>query len=164
MDRKQLVVATCMFLVMLGGVLHAAVDEKSGATAVAQRSPDQDRKALIALEKEWLENEHDPATLARILATDFDHPVAAGEFLTKAQHIFYATKLRPPGNLKRRFSRLQVRLYGDVGIVNGIVVSSDEKGKELGRSIFTDVFNYQGGKWQAINAQENKVESPPRPK
>jgi predicted GNAT superfamily acetyltransferase len=164
MNRKQLITSGCMFLAILGGAFHVAADEKSATTAVAQRSPEQDRKALIALEKEWLENEHDPGFLARILATDFVHPVAAGVSLTKAQHIYHATTLHQPDNLKRQFGRLQVRLYGDVGIVNGIVVSSDEKGNEVGRSIFTDVFNYQGGKWQAINAQENKVEPGPRPK
>ena len=49
-------------------------------------------------------------------------------------------------------------MYGDVGIVNGIVVTSDENGKQLDRTIFTDVFAWREGRWQAINAQENKVE------
>jgi len=53
---------------------------------------------------------------------------------------------------------LKVRVYGDVGIVNGIVVTSDENGKQLDRTIFTDVFAWREGRWQAINAQENKVE------
>src|ERR1041384_7687526 len=152
MNRKQLVASGYMVLAILGSVFHAAADEKSDAKAVAQRSPDRDRQALIALENTWLGSEHDAATLERILAPDFVHPVAAGEFLTKAQHILYATKHLPPANLKQRFERLNVRLYGDVGIVNGIVVSSDEKGNEGERAIFTDVFSYHSGKWQAINA------------
>jgi predicted GNAT superfamily acetyltransferase len=54
-------------------------------------------------------------------------------------------------------------MYGDVGIVNGIVVTSDAHGKDVNRTIFTDVFVYRDGRWQAINAQENKVEADSRP-
>jgi hypothetical protein len=72
-------------------------------------TPQQDRQALIALEDEWLRAEHDAAALDRILAPDFIHPVAPGDFLNKAQHIYYSTKYLPPGNLKQRFDNLQVR-------------------------------------------------------
>jgi hypothetical protein len=61
-------------------------------------------------------------------------------------------------NLKKPFDSLKVRLYGDVGIANGIVVASDEHGKDVNQTIFTDVFVYRDGRWQAINAQENKVD------
>jgi hypothetical protein len=43
-----------------------------------------------------------------------------------------------------------------VGIVTGIVVS-EEPGKEAEKTIFTDVFAFRQGRWQAINAQENRV-------
>jgi hypothetical protein len=113
---------------------------------------------LIALENAWLKGEHDAAALDPILASDFIHPVVTGDFLTKAQHIYYSSRHRPPANLKNRFGNLSVRMYGDVGIVNGIVVTSDKDGKDVSRTIFTDVFVYRDGRWQAINAQENKVE------
>jgi hypothetical protein len=128
------------------------------ATTAPQRSMEQDRQALIALENRWLEGEHDAAVLDPILASDFIHPVATGDFLTKAQHIYYSSRHLPPPNLKNRFDNLRVRIYGDVGIVNGIVATSDEHGKDVNRTIFTDVFVYRDGRWQAINAQENKVE------
>jgi hypothetical protein len=129
-----------------------------GVSAVLQRTAAQDKEALIELENTWLKGEHDAAVLERILAPGFVHPVVTGDFLTKAQHIYYSTRRLPPANLKQRFDQLNVRLYGDVGIVNGIVVTSDQTGKQLDRSIFTDVFAYREGRWQAINAQENKVE------
>lgn len=125
-----------------------------------KRSAAEDRQALISLENEWLTGEHNAAVLERVLAADFVHPVMTGDFLTKSQHIFYTTKHLPPTNLKQRFDSLSVRLYGDVGIVNGIVVTSNELGKDVDRSIFTDVFAYRDGRWQAINAQENRVEIP----
>ena len=48
---------------------------------------------------------------------------------------------------------MHVRVYGTVGIVNGIVVETS--GSTLvRRTLFTDVFAYRDGKWQAVNAQE----------
>ena len=135
-----------------------------GAAHAPQRTAEKDRQALVALENEWLGSEHDAAALERILAPDFVHPVATGDFLTKAQHIYYSTKYLPPANLKQRFEQMSVRVYGDVGIVNGIVVTSDEHGQEVDKTIFTDVFAYRDGRWQAINAQENRVEKRPPPK
>jgi len=133
-------------------------------SSAAQRTAAQDKEALIELENAWLVGEHDAAVLERVLAPDFVHPVVSGDFLTKAQHIYYSSKRQPPPNLKQSFDQLHVRLYGDVGIVNGIVVTSDRAGKALDRSIFTDVFVYREGRWQAINAQENKVEQLAPPK
>ncbi len=128
------------------------------AAATPQRTAEQDRQALIALENTWLRGEHDAAVLDPILASDFIHPVVTGDFLTKAQHISYSSRHVPPANLKNRFENLSVRIYGDVGIVSGIFVTSDEHGKDVNRTIFTDVFVYRDGRWQAINAQENEVE------
>jgi len=53
-------------------------------------------------------------------------------------------------------------LYGDVGIANGSVIATDASGKELDRTMFTDVFVYRDGRWQAINAQENSVRQMPK--
>ena len=121
------------------------------------RTPERRRAALIALENEWLANEHNAAALERILASDFVHPLPTGEFVTKAQHIAFSSAHPPPANQKQHFDQLRVRVYGDAGIVNGIVVTSDEEGREVDRTIFTDVFVKRDGRWQAVNAQENAV-------
>ena len=150
---------SCCTLVLAGLVISFIMRPHGVALAKAQpRTADRDRQALIALENTWLSGEHDAAALERVLAADFLHPVVTGDFLTKSQHINYSTKYLPPANLKLRFDNLSVRLYGDVGIVNGIVINSDEHGKDVDRTIFTDVFAYRDGRWQAINAQENRVE------
>jgi hypothetical protein len=133
------------------------------------RNPEQDRAALIALENDWLANEHNAAALERILASDFVHPLPTGDFVTKAQHIEFSSAHPPPANQKRRFDQMQVRVYGDVGIVNGVVVTTDEKGpsrtdgdQEVHRTVFTDVFVWRDSRWQAVNAQENAVGLSPR--
>jgi hypothetical protein len=121
-----------------------------------RRSEERDRQTLIDLENEWL-NANDAPTLNRILASDYVHLVFTGDFLTKAQHIDWFTKHPRPPNLKSRFERLDIRLYGNFGIANGVVVTSDENNKEIGRNVFTDVFAYRDGHWQAINGQETDV-------
>ena len=133
----------------------------TGSPLQAQsRTPEQDRAALIALENEWLANEHNASVLERILASDFVHPLPTGDFVTKAQHIAFLSAHPRPANLKQHFDQMRVRVYGDVGIVNGVVVTTDEKDHEVDRTVFTDVFVWQDGRWQAVNAQENAVRKP----
>jgi hypothetical protein len=61
-------------------------------------------------------------------------------------------------------SALQPRLGLIIpSFVNGIAINSDEHGKDVDRTIFADVFAYSDGRWQAINAQENRVETMLRP-
>jgi Domain of unknown function (DUF4440) len=140
-------------LIVVGLALSASVN----ATAQERRGPETDKKNLITLENRWL-RARDAATLDGILAQDFVHPVSAGLFLTKAEHIDWFIKHLPPPNRQTRFDHLQVRVYGDTGIANGMVIATDDAGKELDRSVFTDVFVYRDGRWQAVNAQENRVE------
>jgi hypothetical protein len=124
--------------------------------AQASRDVESDKRQLLALEDQWL-HARDTALLDRILAADFVHPVPAGVFLTKRQHIDWFAKHLPPASSKTRLEQVKVRIYGDTAIVNGMVIASDETGKELHRTVFTDVFVYRDGRWQAVNAQENRV-------
>jgi hypothetical protein len=95
-----------------------------GAAGDETRNSDRDRDALVALENEWLKNQHNAAALEHILASDFLHPVVTGDMLTKAQHIQFSSRHLPPPDLKNHFEGLQVRVYGDVGIVSGLVVTT----------------------------------------
>lgn len=124
--------------------------------AQTTRTPDADKQTILHLEEEWL-HARDGATLDRILASDFVHPVPQGVFLTKAQHIDWYVHHLPRLERKTSLDHVQVRLYGETAIVNGLVIGSDEAGKELDRTIFTDVFVYRDGRWQAVNGQENRV-------
>ena len=126
----------------------------------AARANDSAGDELIARENQWLAGTHDRAVLDDILAPDFLHPLGNGVFATKAQHIKYATTHLPPPNLHQRFEQMKVRIYGNIGIVNGIVVTSDQHGRDVERTVFTDVFLAREGRWRAINAQENKVQKP----
>ncbi|HVH30979.1 MAG TPA: nuclear transport factor 2 family protein [bacterium] len=146
----------------IAGVLAASIIATNLCPPVSAqtRTSGANRQALLSLEHDWL-TAHDSATLDRILAPDFIHPIGTGDFLTKAAHIHWFAGHPPPAGIRYRFDRLDVRLYGDVGIVNGTVVAEDDRGAELDRTVFTDVFAYRQGRWQAVNGQENRVGPPP---
>jgi hypothetical protein len=139
------------FSILLITLLVAAVNRSDPGKIEA------DRKAIIELEKDWLGHESDAPTLNRILAEDFIHPVSQGIFLTKRQHIAWSVKHpRPPGH-KARFENLDVRVYAETAIANGIVEASDVPDEQPKRTVFSDVFVYRAGRWQAVNAQENAM-------
>jgi hypothetical protein len=125
----------------------------AGVTVEPLRGAGDQNQTLIELEKRWLEAEDDPSVLEGILADDFVHVLPFG-FVTKAEQLRYMrTHPSPQARPARHFEDLKVRVYGNAGIVNGIVVSISREGKAE-KTIFTDVFAYRDGKWQAVNAQE----------
>lgn len=119
------------------------------------RDTSRDQAAIRTLEQEWLEA-RDAATLDRILAQDFLHPVTGGDVLTKDQHIAWVVGHPRPESTKVSFESLRVRLYGTVAIANGIVIAR-APGQSPQRTVFTDVFVWRDQRWQAVNAQENPV-------
>jgi hypothetical protein len=56
---------------------------------------------------------------------------------------------------------MEVRLFGDVGQAYGVVSVSDDTGSEVSRFMFTDVFAYRRGRWQAVSAEETVVVAEP---
>jgi hypothetical protein len=114
--------------------------------------PEQARAQLLQLENHWLQVEDDPDALESILAPDFLHVVGAGIITKDEQLSFMRKHPAPKPRPEEHFEDMHVRVYGNVGIVNGIVVANDA-GKTR-RTLFTDVFAYRDGKWQAVSAQE----------
>jgi hypothetical protein len=41
-----------------------------------------------------------------------------------------------------------------------LVATTTKDGNTGAKTVFTDIFVYRDGRWQAINAQENAVQSP----
>jgi hypothetical protein len=136
------------FMILIAGL-------SAGVSGFAPHDADADRKAIVALEDLWL-NAYDAPTLDRILASDFRHPVVTGQFLTKQQHIEWTVAHPPPQARKARFEHMDVRLFNDVAIANGVVLTEGLTPAPM-RTIFTDVFVRRDGRWRAINAQENEV-------
>ncbi|HWG48166.1 MAG TPA: nuclear transport factor 2 family protein [Candidatus Acidoferrales bacterium] len=125
----------------------------------AQKIPKPDavraKRALLPLEQRWLQAEDDPAIQEKILADDFVHVLPSGMISKQDQLDFLRSRKRPADELQRHFEQLKVRIYGATGIVNGIVVATDKSGAPVRKTVFTDVFAYRNGRWQAVNSQEN---------
>jgi hypothetical protein len=129
-------------------VLFATVpSHPSGAQAAAEKS----RQEVLDLESHWLEVEDDPAALESILAPDFLHVVPAG-IITKDEQLNFMRKHPSPHPGSKHLEKMHVRIYDNVAIVNGMVVSARAEGTQ--KTLFTDVFVCRDGKWQAVNAQE----------
>lgn len=118
--------------------------------------PGLDKEGLVAVEWVWL-NAKDAATLARILAPDYVHVIPGAGFITREQQIAWFKAHPVPPGVERRFEDLRERIYGEVGIVNGVVVRTTPSDAKPHRTLFTDVFVYQDGRWQAVNSQENEA-------
>lgn len=143
-------------IVLLATILGATL-----CASAPKRSARDDRQAVVALENQWIDA-RDAATLDRLLADDFVHPVYSGDIINKAQNIDWLTKHPRPANSHARFAQLEVRLFGDVAQAYGAVSVSDDSGREVSRSVFTDVFVYRNGRWQAVSAQETAVTAEPK--
>jgi Domain of unknown function (DUF4440) len=115
-------------------------------------SADNRKQELLELENHRLQVENDPNALESILAPDFLHVVLAG-IITKEQQLSFMRRHPAPDETpKKHFEDMHVRVYGTVGIVNGVVVETGAGGSR--KTLFTDVFAYRDGKWQAVSAQE----------
>ena len=132
----------------------------ASATFAQQGRRSKDREAIGRLENEWL-HAKDAATLDRIQAPDFVHVIPVDHFMNKREHIDWHMKHPEPEEHHTKFDKFNVRFYGDTAIVNGSVIAINPLGKVLERTMFTDVFVFRDGKWQAVNAQENAA--PPGP-
>lgn len=144
--HSRTIIASCALLVVFSPI-----------SLVTHAKPDasQAKQELLGLENQWLKSQGDPQALEHILADDFVHALPSG-FITKQDQIgFVRTHHFPPDKLKRHFENLRVRVYGTAGIVNGIVVATNSSGATVKQTVFTDVFAYRDGHWQAVNAQEN---------
>jgi len=119
------------------------------------KSVEESKQELLALENRWLQAEDDPVAVEGILAPDFLH-VVPGAIITKEQHLQFLREHAARGQgSKKHFEDLHIRVYGDAGIVNGAVI--DQTGPGERKTLFTDVFAYRDGKWQAVSAQELPV-------
>ena len=116
---------------------------------------------IVQLENQWLQAEDNPKTLQSILADDFVH-LAPDGLVTKDEQIRYLTTHRNGQEQGKHFEDMRVRMFANIAIANGIVASA-ENGK-IEKTLFTDVFAYRSGKWQAVNAQETPLADSPENK
>jgi hypothetical protein len=148
-------------VVIVSTVLVVSLTAAAGlrASTGSLHDPTDAKQQLLKLEDQWLQGLQNPNAQEQILADDFVHALASG-FITKKDQLDYLrNRKQSEDGLARHFDHLRVRIYGTAGIVNGMVVTTDRSGKVIKKkSVFTDVFAYRDGRWQAVNAQENEFQ------
>ncbi len=120
-------------------------------------------QALIQMEHDWsrADTEKDAATLDRILADDWIGIDFEGTVLTKPQ----ALRDINSGSASLEstvLSDMKVRIYGNTAIVTGTDTEKSEyHGKDSsGKYLWTDVFVFRNGRWQAVSSQSTRLAMP----
>jgi len=139
----------CTMFLLPGAMPHQTSSQLS--------SVEMSKQELLELENHWLQVESDPDALEGVLAPDFLHVVPEG-IITKSEQLSFMRKHPAPVQKgERHFENMRVRVYGSVGIVNGVVVETGNDEVKR-KTLFTDVFAYRDGKWQAVSSQELPVD------
>jgi hypothetical protein len=125
---------------------HAAVD------CAAFHQP-RSAAGVIATENAWVKAlaARDAKALSCILAPGFMDMAWNGQLHARAE-VLAALPKRPNNGIK--LSNVKVELSGDGAIVRGVNTATSPDGSLLGRVRFEDIFQYRGGMWRALTAQE----------
>lgn len=119
-----------------------------------------DNQAVLAAQRQWLDgyNRRDAKILASIEAEDFRISFGDGRIETKADQLANIRKDLPVGaRYAIAVETTEVRLYGKVAVLTGIVVEKGAFPDNLGalktfaqRSRYTDTWIFRKGQWHVV--------------
>jgi ketosteroid isomerase-like protein len=120
----------------------------------------QDEQALMKIQHEWVEArvKGDSSYTRRLETEDCTIVWPDGRIVNKRGDLESMT-----GDIvfsEFKIYNLQVRLYGDTGIVVGESIIKAHKGKQDlldGKFVWTDTFAKQGGQWKVVASQITPV-------
>ncbi|MGH8213792.1 MAG: nuclear transport factor 2 family protein [Rhodanobacteraceae bacterium] len=124
------------------------------------RAKDSDPAQIVSLEHRWLAaiRSGDREALGQILADGFIDIDTDGRMRDRAEAIARASA---PPDATQKITQLNVRVFGDTAIADGInTVHLQSQGWIVGVA-FTDVFVRKHGAWRAVSAQETLRKPPP---
>lgn len=156
------VTAMALLFMLAGCGGHPVKEPEPGA---ADPSTQRAQMELAQVEVAWgraLET-HDTAFFRQTLADDF---IATGgpTVLTKAEFLADLGRAKQ-APLPYRLQDTRVRIYGDVGIVTGLITFENPAGPAGPPSRYTEVWVRHEGRWQAVHGHYNTVEvTSPAPK
>ncbi|HLZ12130.1 MAG TPA: nuclear transport factor 2 family protein [Candidatus Acidoferrum sp.] len=139
------IVFSLLFWSMLSPVAH-------GATCPTGQPKDE--AALVQIEHKWVQaaERHDIAALECILADEFEEADFDGSLISRSAMLASAAK---PSNGHSELADMHAHIYGDVAVVRGIGVNS-ENGRPAGKTRFTDIFVYRNGRWQCVAGHDSR--------
>ena len=139
-------------LFSLGSPLVAQAQQSSGATA----------KAVLALEKQWLESQktNNPDLVAPLLADKIVSTGSDGEVTNKTQML---AQMKTRKYATAEYDHVQVMVYGNTAIATGGYkgTGTDASGKPFNdNDRWTDTWlKMPDGKWQCIATQDSHVKT-----
>jgi hypothetical protein len=122
----------CCVMVCGTILLTCPLSPESTGKQVSVKNPKQE---VFNLENHWLQVEDDPNGLESVLAPDFPHVVPVG-IITKNEQLDFMRKHPSHGQSSKHFEDMDVRVYGNVAIVNGMVVAISGRGTH--KTLFTE--------------------------
>ncbi len=129
----------------------------TGNTGVASETLNASAQ-LKQMEDDWVKAtvQKNKVEIARIEALDYQSITADGKVHGQQEDI---AALANANYTDISNSDLEIRMYGDTGIVTGIAhVKGQENGEDItGDYRFTDVFVKRDGKWQAVNTATTRL-------
>ena len=119
----------------------------------------QEEQALMKIQHEWAEAriKNDSSYTRRIEADDCTIVWPDGSIVNKQADLQSMTDIVFS---EFKIQNLQVRLYGDTGIVVGEGMIEAHKGEQAllgGKFVWTDTFVKQGGEWKVVASQITSV-------
>ncbi len=146
----------CLLLSLLAVAFLAG----PGFGQVASSAPSSDEQQIRKIEQEWLDAivKRDASYVEKVEADDYTVTGPLGRTLNKQEDVKDTTGGETTFE-KMTIDQLNVRLYGDTAIANGIAtVKAKTKGKnESGRYAWTDVFVKMNGEWKAVSGQVTAI-------
>ena len=123
------------------------------------RGHSQEEQQLIKIQHEWAEArvKGDSSYTRRLEAQDCTIVWPDGRIVNKPGDLQSMTDI---AFSEFKIQNLQVRLYGDTGIVIGEGIIKAHKGKQDllgGKFVWTDTFLKQGGEWKVVASQITPV-------
>ena|SRR5215510_15760547 len=117
-----------------------------------EMAPDSDRRELEQLNQEYVAAfmNADVEWYRKHLADDFVCIESDGSVLQK--HQFLANTAKGPDVADYQLEQVDVRVYGDVGLVRATGLWTS-KGGSVGLSRYLDVYVKQHGEWKTVSAQ-----------
>lgn len=150
------------------GILLAGSLCLSGQAKPVEQSPAPVDKTsveqtLMQVERDWgsAEIKKDYAAVDKILADDWVGIDYDGTIIAKAQAM---ADLRSGSSTlsSEELGPMTVRVFGSTAVVTGSdTEKSTDRGKDSsGKYVWTDVFVFRNGRWQAVASQSTKAQTP----
>jgi ketosteroid isomerase-like protein len=126
---------------------------------------DRTAETLKQIERDWADAEEarDSAKLGQIVADDWTGVNNDGRKLTKEQFI----ERIKSGKAKTgavEFGPMEVKLLGDVAVVQGSDVEKSATDGPSGAMVWMDVFAKRDGRWVAVRSQSARAGTASRPR